>query len=39
MVIMNDDDHLFKDMSPEIPGIISKKTEVSQPGGRGQQIP
>ena len=42
MVDMNDDDHLFEDMSPESPGTIRKKyhkkTGVSQPGGRGHQI-
>jgi len=42
MINMNDDDHLFKDMSPESPGTIRKKyhkkTGVSQPGGRGHQI-
>ena len=36
---MNDDDHLFEDMSPETPGTIGKKTGVSQPSGRGHQIP
>jgi len=39
MADMNANNHLLEDMSPEIPGTIDKKTGVSQPGGRGHQIP